>query len=79
LNKEKYAGVETDETMKGLKEISGMGMPMNNTTIINLPRAAKKVEGKNAKLSDDKKKLSIVASTEDFFDDATKLEFRVEY
>jgi hypothetical protein len=79
LLKEKYAGVESDESMQGLKEVSSMGMPMNNTTIINLPRAAKKAEGKNIKLSDDKKTVTITASTEEFFDDASKLEFRIEY
>lgn len=79
LNKEKYAGLDADESMQGLKEIAGMGMPMNNTTILNLPRPAKKAEGKNVKLSDDKKTVTIVASAEDFFDDGAKLEFKIEY
>jgi hypothetical protein len=78
LNKEKYANVGSDDALKGLKEMSGAGIG-NSTLIINLPRAAKKAEGKNLKLSDDKKKVTITSSMEDFFDDATELEFRIEY
>lgn len=79
LNKEKYAKIGDDKGMESLKEAGGQGMAMNNTIILNLPRAAKKAEGKNVKLSDDKKKVTITTSSEDFFDDATKLEFKVEY
>jgi hypothetical protein len=79
LNKEKYAGVQNDEYLKGMKESAGMGMPMTTTYIINLPRPAKKTEGKNVKLSDDKKKVTIETDIDDFFDDPSKLEFRIEY
>lgn len=51
----------------------------NSTLIINLPKPAKKTEGKNVKLSDDKKKVTITSSAEDFFDDAAGLEFKIEY
>lgn len=78
LNKEKYATVETDEGMKTLKEMSAMGVG-NSTLIINLPRPVKKTEGKNIKLSDDKKKITITSSAEDFFDDGAALEFKIEY
>lgn len=78
LNKEKYAGVESDEAMKGMKEMAGMGIS-NTVTIYNLPKTAKKAEGKNVVLSEDKKKVTITSSMEDFFDDATKLEYRIEY
>jgi hypothetical protein len=54
-------------------------MPMNTTLIYNLPRPVKKAEGKNLKVSDDKKKVTILTSVEDFFDDVSKLEFRIEY
>ncbi|MDP4262097.1 MAG: hypothetical protein Q8941_06155 [Bacteroidota bacterium] len=78
LNKEKYATVGNDEGMKALKEMAGMGLG-NSTIIINLPRPAKKAEGKNLKLSDDKKKVMITNSVEDFFDDAPSLEFSIDY
>jgi hypothetical protein len=78
LKKEKYATVETDEGMKTIKEMAQSGIG-NNTLIINLPRPAKKAEGKNLTLSDDKKKVTIKNSVEDFFDDGTTLEFKIEY
>ncbi len=76
---EKYKDVDNDKGMKAMKEMAGEGMPMNTTLIFNLPRPAKKAEGKNVKLSEDKKKVTILSSVDDFFDDVTKLEFRIEY
>jgi len=76
---EKYARVGDDENMAALKEISGQGMPMQSKLVINLPRPATKVTGKNAVLSDDKKKVTITESTEDFFDDGKSLEFTIEF
>ncbi|MEP7372817.1 MAG: hypothetical protein ABI675_05460 [Chitinophagaceae bacterium] len=75
----KYDSVANDKGMQTMKEMAGEGMPMNTTLIFNLPRPAKKAEGKNVKLSEDKKKVTILSSVDDFFDDATKLEFRIEY
>jgi hypothetical protein len=76
---EKYATVGEDKSMQALKEMSGQGMPMNTTLIFNLPKRAKKAEGKNVKLSKDKKKVTITNSIDDFFDDITKLEFKIKY
>jgi hypothetical protein len=76
---EKYAKLEDDKGMQALKEMAGEGMPMNTTLIFNLPKPAKKAEGKNVKLSEDKKKVTIMNTVDDFFDDVTKLEFRIEY
>lgn len=76
---EKYANVKDDKGMQSLKEMAGEGMPMNTTLIFNLPKPAKKATGKNLKLSEDKKKVTIANSVDDFFDDVTKLEFRIEY
>lgn len=76
---EKYAAVGEDKGMQSLKEMAGQGMPMNTTLIYNLPKPAKKAEGKNVKLSEDKKKVTITNSVDDFFEDVTKLEFKIEY
>jgi len=78
LDKEKYAKIAEDEGMTALKELSAMGMG-NSTIIYNLPKAAKSVTGKNVTLSEDKKKVTITSSVEDFFDDGTSLEFSIEY
>lgn len=79
LDKEKFAKADSDEFLKGMKQSSAMGLPMTATYIINLPRPAKKTEGKNIKVSDDKKKITVVADIDDFFDDPSKLEYRIEY
>jgi hypothetical protein len=79
LDKEKYATVNADQGMQGLKEAMGQGLPLLNKVIIHLPRPAKKVEGANAKLSEDKKTLTVENDMSDFFEDATKLEYKVEY
>jgi hypothetical protein len=79
LNKEKYAGASGDESMKALKQMSGMGSPITSNYIINLPRPAKKAEGKAIKLSADKKKATLTVTSDDFFDDPSKFEYRIEY
>jgi hypothetical protein len=79
LNKEKYAAVESDEMMKGIKEMSENGMPISSTIIINLPKPAKSATGKGVTLSEDKKKVTIKNSSEDFFDNAPAMEFKIEY
>ncbi|MEP6699824.1 MAG: hypothetical protein ABJA85_00845 [Bacteroidota bacterium] len=79
LNKEKYAGVESDEYLKSMKEAAGMGLAMKANYIINLPRPAKEAEGKGVKLSEDKKKVTISASIDDFFENPSLLEFKIKY
>lgn len=79
VNKEKYAGAESDEYLKGVKQASSMGLTMKATYIINLPRPVTKAEGKNVKLSADKKKVTISADIDDFFADPSALEFKIKY
>jgi hypothetical protein len=79
VNKEKYGNVESDEYLKGVKEAGAMGLKMKVNYVINLPRPATKAEGKNVKLSEDKKKVMISADIDDFFDDASALEFKIKY
>jgi hypothetical protein len=56
-----------------------MGASVKYNYIINLPTTAKKVEGKSVKLSQDKKKVTLSVSSEDFFDDPSKFEYKIEY
>jgi len=79
LNKAKYATAADDEFMKSLQQMSGMGSPVTVNYVINLPKPAKKVEGKAVKLSDDKKKVTLSVTSDDFFDDPSKFEYRIEY
>ena len=79
LNKAKYATAADNEFMKSIQQMSGMGSPVKVNYVINLPRQAKKVQGKLVKLSDDKKKVTVSVTSDDFFDDPSKFEYRIEY
>ena len=79
LNKEKYAQVEDDKTLKSMQEMAQLGMSVNMKTIINLAKPAKKAEGKGVKLSEDKKKITIEGTLDDFFEDGSYFEYNIEY
>lgn len=79
LNKEKYANVENDKSLKSLQEMGQMGSPMKLKTILNLPKPAKKAEGAGIQLSEDKKKVTIEATIDDFFENPAKFEYVIEY
>ncbi len=78
LNREKYATKDSDEGMQAMKEMGQFGMG-NTTLVINLPSPAKEATGQGVSLSEDKKKVTITSSVEDFFDDGKKLEFIIKY
>ncbi|NDF97744.1 MAG: hypothetical protein EB101_02205 [Chitinophagia bacterium] len=79
LNKERYARAEEDEFLKGMRELSGMGLSMKSTYVINLPRPATKAEGKSLKLSEDKRKITLSVDIDDFFDEPEKLQYLIEF
>ena len=79
VNKEKYAGVQSDKYLNGIKQTASMGLVMKANYVINLPRPATKAEGKNVKLSADKKIVTISADIEDFFADPSVLEYKIKY
>jgi len=79
LNKDKYASQKDGDYMKSMQQMSDMGSPVTANYIINLPRPAKKVEGKSIKLSDDKKKVTLTVTSDDFFNDPSKFEYHIEY
>ena len=79
LNREKYAEVEKDEFLNGMKQAGSMGIPVTSTYIINLPRPAEKAEGKNVKLSEDKMKVTVSSTMDDFYDNPEALEFKIKY
>ncbi|MFM7646332.1 MAG: hypothetical protein ACKO41_06425 [Sphingomonadales bacterium] len=79
LNKERYAQVDNDEFLKAMTQLSGMGLSMKATYIINLPRPAIKTEGKSVKLSADKKRVTLSVDIDDFFEEPEKLQYLIEY
>ncbi len=79
LNKEMYAKVNDDKSLSAMQQMGQMGVSANIKTIFNLPRPAKKAEGKGVKLSADKKKITIEGTLDDFFEDASYFEYEIEY
>jgi hypothetical protein len=79
LNKEKYANVGDDKMLKSMQEMAQMGMSVNMKTVINLPKPAKKAEGKGVKLSEDRKKITMEGTLDDFFEDGSYFEYNIEF
>ena len=79
LNQARYATVLDDPLLKSMKEMSQLGSPMMLKTVFNLPRPVKKAEGIGLKVADNKKKVTIEATIDDFFESPEKLEYEIEY
>jgi len=79
LNKAKYDGAADDQFMKSMQQMASMGAPVTANYVFNLPRPATKTEGKGVKLSEDKKKVTLNLTSDDFFDNPSKFEYKIEY
>ena len=79
INKEKYAALASDKVLEQLQQLAGMGVPVTYKTIFKLPKPAEKVEGKNAKLSDDKKTVTVSGTIDELYDHPENMEFKVKY
>ena len=79
VNKEKLGGLDADEFLKGLKELAGMGMTVAHTYVINLPRPATSVEGKNVVLSEDKKKATVKIDLSTLYETPDNITFKIKY
>ena len=79
LNKDRYSTASDNENMKSLQQISALGSPVTVNYVFNLPGPATKAEGKSLKISGDKRKITISVTADDFFDDPSKFEYRIEY
>jgi len=79
LNKEKYSALKNDAQAQSMQQVGDMLESFKMNTVINLPRAAKKISGKNAELSADKKKITINATMMDLFQNPEAFAYRVEY
>jgi hypothetical protein len=71
--------LETNEDLKMMKKMSPMMGDMTFSTVIELPHVAKKVEGPNAKLSDDKKTVTVATTFKQIFANLDAMSFKVEY
>jgi len=79
LNKEKFDALKNDPQLAQMKQASQMGMEINYTTTLSLPRPIKSTGNPLAKLSDDKKTVTMKFNLVDVFDHPDQFEYKVEY
>jgi len=79
LNKEKFDALKNDPQLAQMKQASQMGMEINYTTTLSLPRSIKSTGNPLAKLSDDKKTVTMKFNLVDVFDHPDQFEYKVEY
>ncbi len=79
LNKGKFDALKNDPQLAQMKQASQMGMEINYTTTLSLPRPIKSTGNPLAKLSDDKKTVTMKFNLVDVFDHPDQFEYKVEY
>lgn len=79
VNAAKLKAFQENPQYEQLKGASGMMGDATISSVIKLPRAAKKVEGANAKASDGGKTITIAAPMADAIENPNALTFRIEY
>jgi len=79
VNEEKWKALTNDPQMAQVKQAADMGMEVNYTTTIVLPRAVKSVDNPLAKLSEDKKTVTMKFNLIDVFKDPKQFNYKIEY
>jgi len=79
LNDEKWKALKNDPQMSQMQQASQMGMEILYTTTITLPRPVKKVDNPLAKLSEDKKTVTIKYNLVDVFEKPEQFGYNIEY
>lgn len=79
LNKEKFDSLKNDPQLAQIRQASQMGMDINYTSTLSLPRPAKRVDNPLARLSDDKKTVTMKFNLIEVFDHPEQFEYTVEY
>ena len=79
LNQERYKKLMDDPQVQQMKQGADMGMEILYTTTYKLPRPVKKVDNAAAKISDDKKTVTIRQNMLDIFAAPEKFQYTIEY
>ena len=79
VNTEKHKALVEKPEVAQLQQMASGGMEILYTTVIKLPRPAKKVENPLMKLSDDKKTVTLKYNLLELFDHPEKFSYRVEF
>jgi hypothetical protein len=79
LNLDKWKALQDNPQLAQMKQAQAMGVEIAYTTTIKLPRPIKKVDTPLAKLSDDKKTVTIKYNLMDLFDHPEQFGYKIEY
>lgn len=79
VNQEKWKKLTDDPQLAQVKQAAQMGVEVNYTSTIMLPRAAKKVDNPLAKLSEDKKTVTMKYNLIDIFEKPDQFNYHIEY
>jgi len=79
VNQDKWKALQNDPQLAQVKQAAQMGMEINYTTTIVLPRPVKKIDNALAKLSDDKKTVIMKFNLIDAFDHPEQFGYTIAY
>jgi hypothetical protein len=79
LNPERWKALQDNPQLAQMKEASKMGMEVMYTSTISLPRPVKKVDNTLAKLSEDKKTVTLKYNLIDIFEHPEQFGYSIEY
>lgn len=79
VNKEKFNALKESAQYGQMKQMGDMGMEVPYTITIHLPKPAKKIINTFAKLSDDKKTVTIKYNLTEVMEHPEKFEYTIEY
>jgi hypothetical protein len=79
VNPDKWKALKANPQLAQIKQAGQMGIEINYTTTIVLPRPVKKIDNATAKLSDDKKTVVMKFNLIDAFDHPEQFGYSIEY
>jgi hypothetical protein len=79
LNMDKFKALSNDPQLSQMKQAAQMGVEILYTTTITVPRAVKKVDNPLAKLSEDKKTVTIRYNLVDVFEKPEQFAYSIEF
>jgi glycerol-3-phosphate responsive antiterminator len=79
VNADKWKALQNEPQLAQIKQASQMGMEINYTTTIVLPRPVKKIDNPLAILSDDKKTVVMKFNLINAFDHPEQFGYTIQY
>jgi glycerol-3-phosphate responsive antiterminator len=79
VNQDKWKALQNNPQLAQIKQAGQMGIEINYTTTVVLPRPVKKIDNPIAKLSDDKKTVVMKFNLIDAFDHPEQFEYTIAY